>query len=99
MIFAALDEAASKGELILVFDGLCRFHRRKDGVVVIRELIVMPFRRRTGVGRRLLEQLRRRFPGAALEAKCPASYESNGFWRACGFALAEEGEVNRWRLN
>jgi GNAT superfamily N-acetyltransferase len=97
MIFAALDEAASKGELLLVQDGLCRYHLRRDGVVVVRELLVLPFRRRTGLGSRLVAAVRGAHPGAPIEAKCPAESESNGFWKALGFALVEGGKVNRWR--
>lgn len=51
MIFTVLSEAADRGELILVPDGLCRYHRRRDGVVVIHEILVLPFRRRGGIGR------------------------------------------------
>ncbi len=97
MIFAALDEASRKGELLLVTDGMCRWHLRRDGVVVIRELIVLPFRRRTGVGRRLVEDVRTRNPGKTLLAKCPAQYESNAFWAALGFHLTP-GKINEWRL-
>lgn len=53
MIFAALKEAAERGELLLVEGGLCRWHRRRDGIVVIREIIVLPPHRRKGVGRAL----------------------------------------------
>jgi hypothetical protein len=42
VIFAALNEAAERGELLLTVGGLCRFHLRRDGVVVIRELLVVP---------------------------------------------------------
>jgi hypothetical protein len=50
MIFVALEEAASKGQLLLIDGGMCRFHKRKDGVTVIREIIVLPTRRKQGVG-------------------------------------------------
>lgn len=99
MIFVALSEAADKGELLLVTDGLCRFHRRRDGVFVIREIIVLPFRRRTGVGRRLVEDvLMRAGPDAVVRAKCPVAYESNRFWAAMGFRLVGEatGGINAW---
>lgn len=100
MIFQALSEAADRGELLLVQDGLCRWHRRRDGVVVIRELIVLPFRRRSGVGRRLVGWLRARHPEAPLVARCPLAYESNAFWQALGFALIETVEgINLWRLD
>lgn len=100
MIFAALSEAADRDELLLVQDGLCRWHRRRDGAAVVREIIVLPFRRRTGVGRRLVAEVRRRNPAAPLVARCPAAYDSNGFWARLGFRLeASEGGVNVWRLD
>lgn len=97
MIFPALLESADRGELLLVQDGLCRWHRRRDGSVTIRELIVLPFRRGTGVGRRLLVLVRQHNPGAILRARCPAHYPANGFWQRLGFRLAgTEKGVNLW---
>lgn len=97
MIFAALAEAAEKDELILVADGFCRFHKRRDGVVVIREILVLPLRRRTGIGRRLLRHVMDKNPGNTLLAKCPASYLSNGWWSHMGFHKVAEGEINTWQ--
>ncbi len=100
MIFAALDEAAGRGELLLVENGLCRFHRRRDGVVVIRELLVLPEARRTGIGRMLIARVKQRFPGATIEAKCPLAYPSNGFWRKIGFTpMGAAKGANLWRLS
>ena len=100
MIFVALSEAADRGELLLVDGGMCRFHRRRDGVVVIRELLVLAKARRTGVGSLLVRRVKQRHPGAEIEAKCPAAYPSNGFWARVGFRLAgEKGGVNVWRLS
>lgn len=98
MIFVALNEAAQRGELILVQDGMLRYHRRRDGVVVVREILVLPFRRRTGLGRSLVRLLLERTGSAVLRARCPAAYEANHFWRAMGFTLVEEkGGVNLWQ--
>lgn len=97
MIFVALNEAAERGELILVQDGLCRWHKRRDGVVVIREIIVLPFRRGTGVGRRLVREVCERNPGSRIVAKCPTIYVANAFWRAMGFRLIDEVDgVSIW---
>jgi GNAT superfamily N-acetyltransferase len=99
VIFVALDEAAAKGELLLVEGGMCRFHYRRDGVVVVREILVLPEFRGRGIGRELLCRVRQRRPGCDLLAKCPTSYVSNGFWAKMGFTLeTTEKDVNTWRL-
>lgn len=97
MIFVALNEAAAAGELLLVDGGLCRFHQRRDGVVVIREIIVLPERRQQGIGRALVVEVMDRHQGHSLLARCPASYPSNAFWEALGFHCVP-GEVNAWSL-
>ena len=99
MIFAALLEAAERGELILAPGGMCRFHRRRDGVVVIREIIVLPERRREGIGRILIQEIRSRHPGADLVARCPEEYEANKFWEAMGFECDDPGAINGWWLH
>lgn len=96
MIFAALDEAARKDELLIVEGGLLRYHQRRDGWVVIREIIVLPEYRGEGIGRMLVERVRcrHRLP---MRAKCPVVYPSNAFWKAIGFKLVrEEKGVNVW---
>jgi GNAT superfamily N-acetyltransferase len=99
MIFAAMNEAADRGELLLVEGGLCRWHRRRDGVVVIRELLVLAEERRQGIGRMLVTRVRQRNPGARVLAKCPREYPSNGFWARVGFVHVAESEgVNEWVL-
>ncbi len=100
MIFAALSEAMQKGELILRQGGLCHWHRRKDGVVVIREILVLPSMRRAGLGRSMLDEARTSSPGyTAVVAKCPAAYESgNAFWAGMGFTkTGEKDGVNVWQ--
>lgn len=99
MILPILEAAASRGELLLTMDGLCRWHRRRDGVVVFREVLVLPFRRRTGVGRRMVREVCLRNSGRVFRAKCPAGNEGgNAFWRALGFTLVgEAGGLNVWQ--
>jgi N-acetylglutamate synthase-like GNAT family acetyltransferase len=99
VIFSALSEAAEAGELLLVAGGMCRFHQRKDGVVVIRELLVLPTCRRSGIGTGLIQSIRRMHPDATIRAVCPAWYPSNAFWRNRGFELVrEEPQANTWEL-
>lgn len=103
MIFAVLSEAASRSALILVDGGFCRFHRRRDGIVVIREILVLPASRCLGVGRRMVDEVQRRHPGATLLAKCPVADKDgrvgagNVFWRKLGFRCVKEaGGLNIW---
>ena len=99
MIFAALNEAAQAGELILVQDGLCRWHLRRDGVVTIREIVVLPSRRRMGVGRRMVEEVIRANPGCRVACRCPVVYESNAFWHGVGFTLVTTADgMNLWEF-
>lgn len=88
MIFNALNEAAERGELFLVDGGMCHYHLRNDGILTIREILVLPERRNQGIGRAILNQLRA-VPGArVIRAKCPAELEANGWYKAMGFQLA-----------
>lgn len=97
MIFAALDESAARGELLLVAGGLCRFHLRRDGVVTIREIVVLPEVRRTGIGSRLVDEVQRRNPARTLRASCPAALPANQFWRGLAFdPVAERNGVVVW---
>lgn len=98
MVFVALNEAAEKGELLLVEGGMCRWHRRRDGVVVIREILVLPSHRRRGVGRAILTEVLASNPGRVLRAKCPADYESNAFWAKMAFTVVStEDGINLWQ--
>lgn len=97
MIFAALSEAAERDELLLWDGGMCRFHRRRDGVVVIREILVLPSERGNGIGSRMVKKVASLHPGAVLRAACPAAYDANEFWVNMGFKLAGvKGLINTW---
>lgn len=98
MIFVALSEAADRGELILRDGGLCRWYRRKDGVVVIREILVLPDHRRRGIAREMIEKVILQNPGRTLRARCPVKYDSgNAFWKAMGLSLVSEQKgINLW---
>ena len=104
MIFEALNEAAERGELLLVDGGMCDYHLRRDGQVTIREIIVLPKRRRQGIGTTMLDTLKL-VPGAIeIFAKCPGDLEANMWYAAMGFRCegvetTKTGRVlSLWRL-
>ena len=85
MIFESLNDAATRGELLLVDGGLCHFHRRRNGQVTIREIIVQVGSRHKGIGWQLVRDASQ---GASrVVAKCPDDLPSNGFWQRIGFVL------------
>lgn len=96
MIFETLHESAQRGELILVAGGYCRWHRRRDGVTVIYEILST----RPGAGQEMLSKLER-----PIQAKCPADLASNAWYARRGFRLAttettRSGRtLNIWRLD
>ena len=97
MLFVSLLDSARNGELLLVQDGFCRWHKRRDSIVVIREILVLPFRQRAGLGRDLVQQVKEKYPGCLIRAKCPQDYEANLFWKAIGFALkGQDKRCNVW---
>jgi len=100
-MFIELAEAAHRGELILADGGMCRWHLRRDGVVTIRELFVLPGRRRQGIGERIFcDVLAARGNGSrVIRCRCPVACESgNAFWRKMGFTLLETKDgLNLWQ--
>lgn len=98
MIFESLHDSAKAGELLLIDGGYCRWHKRRDGVITIYEIITT----RRGAGSEMLEQLKRY--GVPIQAKCPARLESNAWYAKRGFVLRAVEEtrggtlLNVWRL-
>lgn len=96
MIFETLHESSQRGELILVTGGYCRWHKRRDGVIVIYEILSQ----RPGAGQAMLAQLPR-----PIMAKCPADLPANAWYAKRGFALVGGEEtksgrtLNIWRLD
>ena len=80
-----LREAAGRGELLLVNGGLCRFQHRKDGTLLIRELLVLPDFRRQGVGRRLVADVLARARTRIVRVRCSDRGDAAAFWAALGF--------------
>lgn len=105
MIFESLNDAAERGELILVDGGMCHWHLRRDGQITIREIIVLPERQGTGIGTAMLEVLKRVEGASSIFAKCPANlsannwYESRGFVLECTETTRSGRELNLWRLS
>lgn len=100
MCFEQMHDSMRRGELLLIADGMCHWHLRRDGQLTIREIIST----RPGAGSAMLRQLRQT-PGALrIVAKCPADLDSNGWYQRRGFALerteqAKSGRaINVWRL-
>lgn len=95
MIFETLHESAIKGELLLVSGGYCRWHRRRDSVTVIYEIISL----RPGAGQEMLGKLER-----PIQAKCPTDLAANAWYARRGFTLIgteqarSERVLNVWRL-
>jgi len=75
------------------------FEELLDRSVVIHSLAVDPAHRRHCLGRRLIAELRARFPGSTLVAETDA--DAVGFYARCGFAIESLGErfpgVERFR--
>lgn len=99
MIFETLHESATANELILIDGGYCRWHRRRDGVIVIYEIIST----RPGAGTLMLTILKTR--GVPIVAKCPADLAANAWYARRGFTriaieTTRSGRtINVWRLD
>ncbi len=105
--FNELWEASKKGKLLLVDGGMCLFNRRKkDDVIVIYAILVLPELQGKRIGSLILAKLEKMKP-SAIEAKCPEGYESNGWYARVGFKLTGTEEpskpggpkINLWRLS
>jgi len=83
MIFETLYESAQRGELLLIADGFCHWHLRRDGQLTIREIIST----RKGAGSQMLEILKNTPNARFIIAKCPEDLESNQWYLKQGFSL------------
>jgi len=88
MIFETLQKSAMDGELLLITGGYCRWHLRRDGVIVIYEIIAT----RCGAGSEMLKILKEY--GKPIRAKCPADLPSNKWYQQKGFVLLDT-EITR----
>lgn len=101
MIFETLWDAAKRNELLLVENGFCHWHLRRDGQLTIREIISTQL----GTGSKILNELKQ-VPGAtSLFAKCPADLDANEWYEKRGFFLEGEEttrsgrQLKLWRLS
>jgi hypothetical protein len=102
MSFEALWKAAQDGELILIDDGFCHYHLRRDGQLTIAEIISL----QPGVGSIMLEVLKgmNKIGATCIVAKCPVDLESNKWYQKRGFKkvaleYSKTGRgINVWRL-
>lgn len=66
-------------------------HRKSEGLVVLNDFAVDARSRRHGLGRQLIEGLRRQYPGAAIRGDTIA--QAAAFYAALGFTLIEDGAM------
>jgi len=104
VIFEILNDAADRGELVLVDGGMCHWHLRRDGQITIREILVLFERQGEGIGTKMLEQLKAVDSAKSIFAKCPVNLSANKWYERVGFE--DEGiettktgrELRLWRL-
>ena len=100
MIFESLHESNQKGELLLLNGGYCRWHKKRDGVITIYEIISQ----RPGAGQAMLARLVEQQP-VAIVAKCPTDLAANAWYEQRGFVLdrtettSSGRQLNVWRLD
>lgn len=100
----SLVRAAARGELVVAtmgtaVAGFCQLYRRRDGIVSVYHIAVMPEARGTGIGRALLADVggdAGERGMAAVRLKCPADLPANEFYRHLGFRLVS-GEAGAAR--
>ena len=98
MIFETINGSAQAGELLLLDGGYCRWHLRRDGIIVIYEIIAT----RKGAGSDIMILLKEY--GKPIHAKCPVDLPANQWYARQGFTLLGKEttrsgrELNLWRL-
>lgn len=100
----ALKNSIKKDSLIVIEDndgvvGFCNFNKRKkDSVTVIYEICVLKEFRRLGYGKQMIDYLDR-----PIQLKCPATNESNEFYKNIGCELVDtvpgrKQDLNIWSI-
>ena len=104
MIFDSLFESANRRELILLDGGMCHWHLRRDGIITLREIIVLPQEQRKGIGKKILNMLLKVYGAKEIIARCPEKLNSNSWYEHMQFKLIGHQKtrtgkrVNIWRL-
>jgi len=104
MLFKALHDSSKRGELILIDNGMCHWHLRKDGQITIREILVLPEKQNSGIGTRMLAYLKNIKGATSIFAKCPEDLPANDWYEAKGFEMvgiettSSGRKVKHWRL-
>jgi N-acetylglutamate synthase-like GNAT family acetyltransferase len=98
MIFYPLFESANRGELILIDGGLCHWHLRKDGIITIREIIILPSKQRKGLGSMILKKLSSIKGANSIVAKCPSDLDSNQWYEHMGFQRINQSTTKTGKL-
>lgn len=94
-------ESTMKGEVIYIEQnnqivGACKFHKRKDGIITIYEIVVDDRFRGKGLAKQMLQFIGKR---GLISLKCPIDNESNKFYKKIGFRLLKIEEGKKRNLN
>lgn len=105
MILNSLQRSDENGELVLIDGAFCRWHLRRDRQLTIGEIYVLKSKRKKGIARSILEELKKVDGAKFILAKCPVDYESNSWYEKMGFVLDRKEqsrsgkELNVWVYN
>jgi GNAT superfamily N-acetyltransferase len=101
VIFEALSDAATHGELLLVDGGMAHWHLcvrgPTRGQLTIREILVLPERRSQGIGSAMLSALEQVRGARYLQAVCPADLPAGAWYCRRGFTESHRRESRTGR--
>ncbi|OGC95799.1 MAG: hypothetical protein A2W25_15095 [candidate division Zixibacteria bacterium RBG_16_53_22] len=98
--FERLYKAVKSKSVIMIDNGFCHYHHRRDGQLTIHVLLSA----QPGVGKKMLAMLLK-IQCTFIVAKCPADLKSNKWYAKRGFVLSGTQEsktgrvINIWRFN
>lgn len=100
LVLTTLVHAHEQGRLMLLDGGYCRWHQRRDGRIVICEIISQV----PGCGQRILRRLQAQEGVAEIIARCPSTWDANDWYERRGFKMSGTasdglgGTMNIWAL-